>query len=235
MSDAASGGGDGGGSGAALAEPAMPQDRALLTLVQWLSPAFPVGGYAYSHGLEWAIRAGAVRDAAGLQGWLADVIAQGSGRSDALLLALSLAPGADHAGLAAHARALAPAKERLVETMDQGRAFTLATNALLGQDHAPAPLPVAVGRAAAGLGLPVERVLALYLHGFASGLVQGAVRFVPLGQTEGQQVLAALHPVIGRIARWAAVAGLDDLGSAGFGSDMAAMAHEAMEVRIFRS
>ncbi|GGH45780.1 urease accessory protein UreF [Frigidibacter albus] len=218
-----------------MAEAALAPDSALMTLVQWLSPAFPVGGYAYSHGLEWAISAGLVADAAGLQGWLADVIAHGSGRSDAVLLALALAPGADHAALAAYAGALAPAKERLTETLEQGRAFTLATNALLCADHPPAPLPVAVGRAAAGLGLPVERVLALYLHSFASSLVQGAVRFVPLGQTEGQQVLAALHPVISRIANWAATAGLDDLGSAGFGSDMAAMAHEGMEVRIFRT
>ena len=222
-------------SDAALAEAGATSDGALLTLVQWLSPAFPVGGYAYSHGLEWAISAGLVQDAAGLRGWLADVIGFGSGRSDAVLLALSLAPEADHAALAAYAAALAPAKERLTETLEQGRAFTLATNALLGRDHEPAPLPVAVGRAAAGLGLAVERVVALYLHGFASSLVQGAVRFVPLGQTEGQQVLTALHPVISGVAGWAASAGLDDLGSAGFGSDMAAMAHEGMEVRIFRS
>ena len=219
----------------AATETAPAPDSALMTLVQWLSPAFPVGGYAYSHGLEWAISAGLIRDAAALQGWLADVIGFGSGRSDAVLLALALAPGADHAALAAYAGALAPAKERLTETAEQGRAFTLATNALLGAEHPPAPLPVAVGRAAAGLGLPVERVLALYLHSFASSLVQGAVRFVPLGQTEGQQVLAALHPVIARVAGWAATAGLDELGSAGFGSDMAAMAHEGMEVRIFRS
>jgi len=216
-----------------MSEAALAPDSALMVLVQWLSPAFPVGGYAYSHGLEWAISAGLIKDAAGLQGWLADVITHGSGRSDAVLLALALAPGADHAALAAYASALAPARERLTETLGQGRAFTLATNALLGADHPPAPLPVAVGRAAASLGLPVERVLALYLHSFASTLVQGAVRFVPLGQTEGQQVLAALHPVISRVAGWAATAGLDDLGSAGFGSDMAAMAHEGMEVRIF--
>lgn len=222
-------------SDAAAAKAGLSEDGALMTLVQWLSPAFPVGGYAYSHGLEWAISSGLVRDAAGLRGWLADIIAHGSGRSDAVLLALALAPGADHAALAAYGRALAPAQERLTETMDQGRAFTLAINALSGADHPPAPLPVAVGRAAAGLGLPVERVVALYLHSFASSLVQGAVRFVPLGQTEGQQVLAALHPVIGQVAGWAATAGLDDLGSAGFGSDMAAMAHEGMEVRIFRS
>ncbi|MDP3340220.1 urease accessory protein UreF [Frigidibacter sp.] len=218
-----------------MSEAALAGDSALMTLVQWLSPAFPVGGYAYSHGLEWAISARLIKDAAGLQGWLADVIAHGSGRSDAVMLALALAPGADHAALAAYASALTPAKERLTETLEQGRAFTLATNALLGADHPPAPLPVAVGRAAACLGLPVERVLALYLHSFASTLTQGAVRFIPLGQTEGQQVLAALHPVISRVAAWAANASLDDLGSAGFGSDMAAMAHEGMEVRIFRS
>lgn len=210
-------------------------DAALVTLVQWLSPAFPTGSFAWSHGLEWAIAQGHVRDAAGLADWLSDVIAFGSGRNDAILLALSLAPGADHAQLAVLARALAASRERAAETEEQGRAFTDTVNALAGTDHPPAPLAVAVGRAAAGLGLPAERVVALYLQSFASALVQGAVRFIPLGQTEGQRVLAGLSAPILRLSAVASGWSLDDLGSAAFGSDMAAMAHEAMDVRIFRS
>lgn len=210
-------------------------DAGLLTLVQWLSPAFPVGSYAWSHGLEAEIASGRLGDAAGLAAWMADLIAHGSGRNDAILLALSLDPGADHPALAALARALAASRERLAETETQGAAFTLATNALTGAVHPPAPLPVAVGRAAAPLALVPERVIALYLQSFASALVLGAVRFVPLGQSEGQGVLAGLLPVIAATARAAAQAGIDDLGSAAFGADMAAMAHEDLEVRIFRS
>ena len=175
-------------------------DADLLTLVQWLSPAFPVGGFAYSHGLEWAISEGQVRDAATLRDWLTDILTHGSGRTDAVLLTRAMDPSADLPLIAATARALATSKERWTETHDQGRAFTEAVNALTDNNFPPVALPVAVGRAARALSLPPERVAALYLHAFASNLVSAAVRFVPLGQTDGQRTLAALHPLIERTA-----------------------------------
>ena len=94
---------------------------------------------------------------------------------------------------------------------------------------------MALGAAARGLDLPVERVISFYLHAFATGLVQAGVRFVPLGQTEGQGVLAGLHGLIGAVAAEAALAGLDDLGSGAFRGDLAAMRHETMDTRIFRT
>ena len=210
-------------------------DTALLSLVQWLSPAFPVGGYAYSHGLEWAISAGDITSAAELQRWIGTVLTEGAGRTDAILLAQALRPETDLAALSALAQALAASRERLVETLDQGRALGQTIAALTGQPQPEMPYPVALGAAARGLGLPVAHVLALYLHAFASTLVQAAVRFVPLGQTEGQAVLAALHPVILQIAEEAACAGIDQIGSGAFRSDLAAMRHETMDVRIFRT
>jgi len=220
--------------GTVASERAQAGDAGLLTLVQWLSPAFPVGGFAYSHGLEWAISQGEVTTADSLRDWLEDILAHGSGRSDAILLACALR-GEDAAPLADLAHALAPSRERLEETLAQGRAFLATTNALTGQ-HLPAmPYPVAVGVAARGLGILPERVVALYLHAFASNLVQAGVRFIPLGQTEGQQVLAALHPHIERIAGEAAFAGPDDIGTATLRGDLAAMHHETMNVRIFRT
>ncbi|MGI1661225.1 urease accessory protein UreF [Palleronia sp. KMU-117] len=210
-------------------------DADLLKLVQWLSPAFPVGGYAYSHGLEAAISEGRVSDAATLQQWLATVLGHGSGRADAVLLCVAMAPDADHAALAELAAALAASSERWTETIDQGHAFTEAQNALSGNAFSPAPLPVAVGRAAAALALPAERVAALYLHAFASTLVSGAVRFIPLGQTDGQRVLAALHPLIEAVAQEAAQTDPDHIATSAFGADLAAMRHEGLEVRIFRT
>jgi urease accessory protein len=210
-------------------------DADLLTLVQWLSPAFPVGGFAYSHGLEWAISEGQVRDAATLRDWLSDILSHGSGRADAVLLTRAMDPEADLAHIAATARALAASKERWTETHDQGRAFTEAVNALTGNDFPPAALPVAVGRAARALTLPPERVAALYLHAFASNLVSAAVRFVPLGQTDGQRTLAALHPLIERTAVEAAATPLDAIASSVPGADLAAMHHETQTVRIFRT
>ncbi len=211
------------------------QDAGLLTLVQWLSPAFPVGSYAYSQGLEWVIAQGEIGSAGDLHGWLADMLEQGAGRNDAIILSLALREDADLAHLAALACALAPGPERLAESLAQGAAFVATTNALTGADLADLPYPVAVGAAARGLGLPPERVIAVFLQAQVQALVQAAVRFVPLGQTEGQGVLAALTPLILRLAAQAAVAGPGDLGGAALRADMATMWHETMETRIFRT
>lgn len=207
----------------------------LLTLVQWLSPAFPTGSFAYSHGLEAAIAGGDVPDSAGLLHWLEDVLAFGAGRQDAILLCEALRPEADHAALDAFVRALQPSSERLAETLDQGAAFAATVAALTGRALPPRCLPVAVGEAAAPLGLPVAQVVGLYLHGFASALTGVAMRFMPLGQVAGQGVLAALHPRIAALADEAPRLTLDDLGSAALGADLAALRHETMDVRIFRT
>lgn len=215
--------------------PLPGEGAALLTLVQWLSPAFPIGAFAYSHGLEAVIAAGDVRDAGALRQWLADVLEFGTGRTDAILLAHALRDGADHAALAALARALAPTAERLQETEELGAALTRATDALLGTTSIPLPFPVALGRAAQGLPLPAPQVIALALQAFAAGLVSAAVRFVPLGQTEGQAVLAALHPLFLRLASEAAEAPLSAIGTAAIRADMASARHETLHTRIFRT
>jgi urease accessory protein len=218
-----------------LPAPAVTASAAVLTLVQWLSPAFPTGAFAYSHGLEAAIAAGDVATPAALATWVADVLAHGAGRMDAILLAHALRPGADHAGLAALARALCATAERLQETTELGAALTLATNALNGTDHPPAPLPVALGRAAARLALPTSLVLALSLQSFATTLILAAVRFMPMGQTEGQRTLAALHPLILQLAEQSATAPLSAIGSAAIRADIASARHETLDVRIFRT
>ena len=207
----------------------------LLSLVQWLSPAFPTGAYAYSHGLEFEIAAGRVKSAPELAAWLGQVLAFGAGLQDAILLAHALESGADIAQLAGLARALAPSAERLAETLEQGAAFARAASAITGRDMPPVALPIAVGHAAQTLGLPKAQVVALYLHAFAANLVSAAVRFVPLGQTEGQRVLAGLHAGIQALAVQAVSASLDDITTSALRADLAAMGHETMQVRIFRT
>lgn len=210
----------------------------LVTLMQWLSPSYPVGGFSYSHGLEWAVEAGDVTDAAGLQAWLADVLEYGTGRNDAILLAAAYR-AADEAALAhvdAVARALAPSSERLLETTAQGAAFVRTTADIWSMEIPVLCYPVAVGRAAALIGVGLEQVLPLYLHGFASNLTGAAMRLVPLGQTEGQRVLAAMTPLCDLLAQEAlAGAGLDDLGGCTVMADIAAMKHETQYTRLFRS
>jgi urease accessory protein len=209
-------------------------DKARLTLQQWVSPAFPVSGFAYSHGLEWAISDGRIHDAETLQAWLETVLCQGSGRADGALVAAA-ARGEDPAALSELAEALASSAERWAETRDQGRAFITTTNALYGDDLPAMPYPVAFGVRAGRLGLPVPEVVAMYLQGFAANLVSAAVRFVPLGQTDGQRVSAALHPLLAELGDTLAALSLSELGTGAVLSDFAAMAHETMDVRIFRS
>lgn len=211
----------------------------LLGLVQWLSPAFPTGAYAYSHGLEQAVVAGEVRSEAALADWLSDILAHGAGWNDAVLIAAALA-GGDLAALSVTARALAGSAERLSETMDQGTAFARARSGMTGAEVAAHPLPIAFAEAARSSGLPGEQVIALYLHAFASNLVSAGVRFVPLGQDAGQRVLAGLHAPVAQIAARAveicAVEPFEDaLASSAFRADLGAMAHETLDVRIFRT
>jgi urease accessory protein len=220
---------------------AMHTDR--LTLMQWLSPAFPTGGFAYSHGLEQAIAVGGLRDAATLRDWIRDIVIHGSGRNDALLLVAGLDPDADRVGLDDIARAMAPSSERLHETMAQGAAFARTVAAITGRDLPPRPLPLAVAEAAIGIAVPPAEIAALYLHAFAANLVSVAVRFAPLGQTEGQAILASLHQPIADLAAEVAALGAglcpDDLvarmTSCVLGADLAAMQHETMDVRIYRT
>jgi urease accessory protein len=216
----------------------VTRDADLLALAQWLSPAFPVSAYAYSHGLEAEIAAGRIRDAAAAGDWIATVIEAGSGRTDAILLAAALAPGSDLDALSETARALAGSAERWEETRAQGADFA-ATRRAMGAEVRDRPYPIAVAEAARGLSLAPATVAALYLQAFAGTLVSAAVRFVPLGQSEGQRILADLAPLAERIARTAAAIApgevADALGGAAFGADLAAMEHETQEVRLFRS
>ena len=212
----------------------MDDPADLLRLVQWLSPAFPTGAYAYSHGLEQAVSMGDVVDAAGFSDWLSDILAHGAGWNDAVLMACALR-GEDGAHLADVARALAPSAERLRETEDQGAAFAKAVSEMGGGAILPAPLPVAVGVAGRGLNVKIEQKLAVFLHSFASNLVSAGVRFIPLGQAAGQRVLAAQHGLIVDIAARAAQAGLGDLGGAAIRADLQSMQHEELDVRIFKT
>lgn len=211
----------------------MTTDTRFLTLAQWLSPAYPVGSFAFSHGLETAISAGIVSDSATLQAWLTDLLTDGSGRADAVWLRRAYDAAADDiAALDQDARAYAASAERLREGLRQGAAFVQVTNAVWGLDLPPLLLPLAVGRAARLQGMDAQMTAALYLHSFASNLVSAAVRLVPLGQTEGQAVLAALTPLCEQVAADADGA---DIWSNAFLSDIAAMRHETQEPRLFQS
>jgi urease accessory protein len=215
------------------------QDEAILRLLAWLSPAFPTGAYAYSHGLEFAVESGDITGGDTLRAWLVDVLVHGSGRNDAILLRHAHRASGDTSSLgeiAELAAALAPSRERRAETLDQGTAFVAAA-APWHPRNLPSRVayPVAVGAMAGAHGIAEDATTAAYLQAFATNLISAAVRLVPLGQSTGLRVLAALEPVILDVARASCAATLDDLGGCAFRSDLAAMRHETQYTRLFRS
>ena len=222
---------------------------ALYRLMAWLSPAYPIGAFSYSSGIEWAVEAGDVIDAATLQRWLAVMIGDGGGFCDAVFMVhayRAIAAGDDAAlrRVAELAAAFASSKERHLETTAQGRAFLDTTRAAW-----PAPaldrlravwdgavaLPVAVGVASAGHGIALPAALPAYLHALAANLISAGVRLIPLGQTDGLRVLAALEPILAASVQRALVCPLDEAGSAAFRADLASMRHEKQYTRLFRS
>lgn len=223
--------------------PALP-----LPLLVWLSPSFPVGAFAYSHGLEWAHEAGDVADRAGLESWLGDLLEHGAARNDAILLG-GAHRAAGHGGaalaeVAELALALATGAERRLEAATQGDAFVAAISRawpcpaldrLKLTWPGPVAYPVALGVAAAGHGISLEDTLPAFGLGFVSNLVSAAVRLGIVGQTDGQRIIAALLPAVRALAEEARTATLDDLGGAAFRSDLSSLRHETQYTRLFRS
>jgi len=223
----------------------------LLKLLPWLSPSFPVGAFAYSHGLETAIEDGLVRDRATLEEWIADLLGHGAPRADATFLAhvwRAVASGdvAAFREAAELAGAMRGTAELALESVQQGESFLQAMGdawpvavapwrAVLADAAVRPAYPVAVGIAAAADGVPLAATLAAYLHAFAANLVSAAVRAVPLGQTDGQRVLAALEAHVAPAAEAAADRPLDDAGGAAIAVDILSFRHETQYTRIFRS
>jgi urease accessory protein len=225
------------------------ETASLFRLMAWLSPAYPVGAFSYSSGLEWAVEAGDVTDAGELERWLAVMIGSGSGSCDATFFvhAYRAAQVMDRAalvGVAELAAAFSPSKERHLETTAQGTAFLTATRAAWPCDAldrlvmwwgGPYAYSVSVAVAAAGHRIAVKPALLAYLQALTSNLISAGIRLIPLGQSQGQSVLAALEGVIVSTVTRALLAPLEEVGSAAFRADIASQRHEAQYTRLFRS
>lgn len=207
----------------------------LLTLTQWLSPAFPLGSYAYSHGLEQAISEGTVHDLGSLARWLDALLCHGSLRNEALLLSLTHRRVMTDDALASVAVALCAGTERYSETRDQGRAFVETLNAMRKEAELAMPLPIAIGIRSRELDVELVTVLALFLQCLVANLVLVATRSIPLGQSVAQICLSKRAEVIKRTADACGEAGIEDLGTASLSADLASLWHETLAVRHFRS
>ncbi len=209
------------------------EDSQLLLLLNWMSPAFPIGAYAYSHGLEWAIESGQVLTGQDVEDWISDVITRGSGWNDAILFANEF----QNQDVNELALALCSSRERHMETTQLGAAFVVAASIFSPFETVKGEIayPVAAARACNAIQLDVHHALLAFLQGFSNALISVAVRLVPIGQTAGLGIMRNLVPIISETANRASRASLDDLGSCTLLSDIAAMKHETQASRIFRT
>lgn len=219
----------------------MADAATLLRLMTWMSPAFPVGAYTYSHGLEWLVETGDVKDETTLKQWLLDILQFGAGYNDTIFVAEAWKTDpADLRALIELAIALNPSEERQLESVAQGRAFVKAAKAGWSDDldegiFDDCPYPVAVGAVARQCGLDLHPTLVAYLHGVSSNLISAGVRLIPLGQSDGVRCIAALEPSIAEIADDTLHRSLEDLGGFVPIADIASMKHETQYTRLFRS
>jgi urease accessory protein len=228
---------------------AESETAALYRLMTWLSPAFPVGAFSYSSGIEWAVEAGDIADAASLQNWLGAMLADGPGFCDGVFLAqahraVEFCDDAALRDVAELAAAFVPSRERQLETFAQGRAFIEIARGAWNCEGLEVAImrcdrlivyPVAVGVVSAAHTVPLAPTLHAFLHALTSNWISAASRLIPLGQTDSQRVLASLEAVVAHTARRAISATLDDLGTATFRADLASLRHETQYTRLFRS
>lgn len=225
----------------------MSEGAGLLRLMTWLSPAFPVGAFAWSGGLERAVHDGWVNDGAGLQDWAETALAHGALWNDAVLFATAhracanteahrgCADGEALGAVAELAEALVGSRERHQETLSLGAAFLAAAGAWAVPPVARLAYPVAVGAVCGLNGVALAAALSAFQHAAVSQIVSAGIRLGVAGQVEGVAILARLEPVILPLAEKAVGSTLDDLGSATVRAEIAVMRHETQYSRLFRS
>jgi len=222
----------------------------LYRLLAWLSPAYPIGAFSYSHGVETAVEEGLIKDRASLVTWLESVLLQGTGAVDGALFAAAWRAAAAldwpaFDAIAERSAAWRGTMEMALESRQQGGSFLSITrtawpHASLAAAHerlgGELALPAAVALAAAAHGIALEQALAGYLHAFTANLISAALRTVPLGQTDGQLALAALERAVNAAAQAAMlVTSLDEVGTATPLLDWCSLRHETQYTRLFRS
>lgn len=212
-------------------------------LMIWLSASFPVGGFAYSQGLETAVDKAWVRDRTSLADWLSALLHHGALKNDLIVISL-IQRGQDQSevhDLVELANALQPSAERAAEAISQGGSFVQAYDAAWSgtrSPYAPHPLvtlPAALAIAARRHDVRVAATLEAYAIAFLNNLISAAIRLSVVGQFDGQRIMSDLLANIRSVCPAAVIATKHDLGSATYGADLAAMLHETQTTRLFRS
>lgn len=221
----------------------------LLRLLQLASPSLPIGAYSYSQGLEAALEAGIVADAATARTWIAAQLAQVVARFEApvfcrLLRAFAARDAAAVSDWTERFLAARDTAELRAETLQMG--FSLARLAreldLGGADlaallppEAETPLPTALAYAGIALDVPQDAALLGMLFSWTENAVLVCVKSVPLGQVAGQRLLLSLAPEIEAAAALAAALEDDALCNWAPGLSLLSMRHETQYTRLYRS
>jgi urease accessory protein len=225
------------------------QASALLNLLQFASPALPIGAYSYSQGLEAALENGTVRDAASARDWICRHLHQ--------VVALWEAPltwRLMHAFAARDAAAVAHWSECFIASRDSAefRAETIQMGYSLGKligelgiadaaltaildSQDELALPTAFACAVAALDIPPDAALLAMLFAWAENQVLVCVKSVPLGQVAGQRMLLSLRPELEAAARQAQALADDEMCNWVPGLSLLSMQHEIQYSRLYRS
>lgn len=216
----------------------------LLHLLQFASPALPIGGYSYSQGLEAAIEEGRVHDPITAHAWLVRYLDEVLACWDAPLLwrLLRAFAARDVAAIDTWSACFLASRdtaELRAETVQMGYSLTrliadlgVADVGLLGDEVS---LPAAYACAVDALGIPHEEALLAMLFSWAENQVLVCVKSVPLGQVAGQRLLLSLRLDIERAAVTARTLPDADLSNWSPGLSMLSMRHEVQHGRLYRS
>jgi urease accessory protein len=224
---------------------------ALLNGLRFVDSFFPSGGFAFSSGLEAAVKGGAVRDGKELASYVEDFLVQGIGRREAVAVAVV------HQAAVTGRLAQTLAVDRALEALKLSRDSRLASRQMgrqilkaaaeqllehrllldyrrsVDEERAPGHLPVALALTLAACGWSRQDTVAAFLYQTAQGVVSAAMKLLPVGQQQGQRLLADWGPMIARLSRRAAPkAGLASWSPV---QDIYAMRHARLESRLFRS
>lgn len=206
-------------------------------LLQLASPTLPVGAYSYSGGLEAAVEAGVVKDAATAQAWIGDVLEFSLGRMEVLILLRLMKRPEDRKHWNEVFLASRETAELRAETLQMG--FSL--NKLLPElglerlEMDEISFPAAFAHAAASWGIAPKDALVSYLWAWMENQVMAAIKAVPLGQTDGQKILFSLSSSLSVLVEKALSMTDDDLGNFAPGLAMLSSRHETQYSRLFRS
>jgi urease accessory protein len=211
-----------------------------------------VGGYVYSHGIEFAAEEERIIDETALAGWIRSALTQGAGRIDGALftVAWQAVRGKDNERLSwaiERADVMRGTSEMALESAAQGQAFfntilqtrdfpqLVEISSMIKSMDRQVGYAIAVAVVVALAKIPLRPALLAYYHAFTANLISAGMRLIPLGQIAGQRTQKYLNPIIIQTTDAALGGEFDILGTATPLIDWASMKHETQHTRLFRS